>query len=375
MFRRQVGHVFRKELAQLRRNPDALRILFVAPLLQMIAFGYAATTDVKDIPFLLVDQDRTAESRALVTRFTGSGYFRLAGVVDDPTRVDPWLLRGRADLALVIPAGYANDLLAGRHARVQVLADGTDSNSAMKGLAYATQIVGEESAARLAAWPRAPGMGPGRVELRPRVWYNPDLRSRWFMVPAVMAMVLMIVLLTLGSMAVVKERENGTMEQLIVTPLDARALMIGKLAPYAVVGLIEVLVTTTIAVGWFRVPLRGPYLELLGLAFLFVLVVLALGLLVSTLVRTQQQAMMTSMFFVMVPMLYLSGLLFPIDNMPRPIQAATWLLPLRYFATIVRGMFLKGSDLGTLWPDALALLGFAAGLTFLAARRLKKTLD
>jgi ABC-2 type transport system permease protein len=209
----------------------------------------------------------------------------------------------------------------------------------------------------------------------PRVWYNPDLRSRWFMVPAVLALVLMIVLLTLGSMAVVRERESGTMEQLIVTPLDARALMIGKLAPYAAVGLVEVLVTTAIAVGWFRVPLRGPFLELLALAFLFVIVVLAMGLLVSTIVRTQQQAMMTSIFFVMVPMLYLSGLLFPIENMPRIIQAVTWFLPLRYFATIVRGMFLKGADLGTLWPDALALLGFAVGVTFLAARRFRKTLD
>ena len=242
MFWRQVGHVLRKEFAQLRRNPDALRILLVAPLLQMVAFGYAATTDVKDIPFLLVDLDRTAESRALVQRFTGSGYFLLVGAEDSPRRVDPWLVRGRADLALVIPAGYARDLLGGQRAHVQILADGTDSNSAMRGLAYATQIVGQESAVRLAAWPRPPGMGagPGQVALAPRVWYNPDLRSRWYMVPAVMALVLMMVLLTLGSMAIVREREGGTMEQLIVTPLDARALMIGKLAPYAVVGLVNV---------------------------------------------------------------------------------------------------------------------------------------
>ncbi len=375
MFWRQVGHVLTKEFNQLRRNRDALRILLVAPLFQMIAFGYAATTDVKDIPFVLVDQDHTAESRALVLRFTGSGYFRLVGAEESPLRVDPWLVRGRADLALVIPAGYATDLLAGRTARVQVLADGTDSNSAMRGLAYATQIVGEESAVRLAAWARPPGAGPGQVRLAPRVWYNPDLKSRWFMVPAVMAMVLMMVLLTLGSMAIVREREGGTMEQLIVTPLDARALMLGKLAPYAGVGLIEVLLTTAIAVGWFRVPLRGPFLELVALALLFVLVVLALGLLVSTVVRTQQQAMMGSIFFVMVPMIYLSGLLFPIENMPKPIQAATWLLPLRYFATIVRGMFLKGADITTLWPNALALLGFGAGLTFLSARRFRKTLD
>jgi ABC-2 type transport system permease protein len=375
MFWKQVRHVFLKEFAQLKRNPDALRILFIAPLIQTLAFGYAATTDIKDIPFILVDQDRTPASRALVERFVGSDYFQLVGVEPVPPRVDDWLVRGRADLALVIPAGYAQQLLAGRRAQVQVLADGTDSNSSMRGLAYAAQIVAQESNARVAELVPADAPRPGQVRIQPRVWYNPDLKSRWYMVPAVMAMVLMIVLMTLGAMAVVRERESGTMEQLIVTPLDPRALMIGKLAPYAGVGLIEVLVTTAITVGWFRVPLRGSFVELVALAFLFVLVVLALGLLVSTMARTQQQAMMASMFFIMTPMIYLSGFLFPIENMPPAIQAVTYLLPLRYFAEIVRGVFLKGATLSTLWPNALALAAFAVGLTWLAARRFRKTLD
>jgi ABC-2 type transport system permease protein len=375
MFWRQVRHVLLKEVAQLRRNPDALRILIIAPLIQTLAFGYAATTDVRDIPFVLVDQDRTPESRALIQRFTGSGFFRNVGMETAPSRVDDWLVRGNADLAVVIPAGYARKLLAGHRPQVQILADGTDSNSSMRGLAYAAQIVGEESAARRATLIPENTPHPGQVEVTTRTWYNPDLKSRWYMVPAVMAMVLMIVLMTLGAMAVVRERETGTMEQLIVTPLDPRALIIGKLAPYAGVGLVEVLVTTTITVGWFRVPLRGSFLELVGLAFLFVLVVLALGLLVSTMARTQQQAMMASMFFIMTPMIYLSGFLFPIENMPKPIQAFTYLLPLRYFAEIVRGVFLKGAGLKTLWPNALALAGFAVGLTFLAARRFRKTLD
>ncbi|MEP7028598.1 MAG: ABC transporter permease [Candidatus Eisenbacteria bacterium] len=375
MFWNQVRHVFLKEVAQLRRNPDALRILFIAPFLQMLAFGYAATTDVKNIPFVLVDQDRSPASRSLVERFTGSSYFRIAGIEDSPTAVDAWLVRGKADLALVIPAGYGRELEAGRRPQVQVIADGSDSNSSMRGLVYASQIVAEESAARAARLVPERAPRPGRVRVEPRVWYNADLRSRWYMVPAVMAMVLMIVLITLGSMSIVREREAGTMEQLIVTPLDARALMIGKLAPYAGVGLIEVLVTTALAVGWFRVPLRGSFLELVAMAFIFVLVVLALGLLVSTIARTQQQAMMTSMFFITTPMIYLSGFLFPIENMPKPIQAVTWLLPLRYFAEIVRGVFLKGATLRTLWPHALALAGFAVGLTLLAARRFRKTLD
>ncbi len=375
MFWRQVRHVFLKEFAQLKRNPDALRILFVAPFLQMLAFGYAATTDVKNIPFVLVDQDRSPESRALIERFTGSSYFRVVGLEASPDAVDDWLVRGKADLALVIPGGYGKTLNAGRRPQVQVLADGTDSNSSMRGLAYAAQIIGQESAARIAQLMPEHAQKPGQVRVVPRVWYNPDLRSRWYMVPAVMAMVLMIVLMTLGSMAVVRERESGTMEQLIVTPLDPRALMIGKLAPYAGVGLIEVLITTMLAVGWFRVPLRGSFLELVAMAFIFVLVVLAAGLLVSTMARTQQQAMTASMFFIMTPMIYLSGFLFPIENMPPLIQAVTWLLPLRYFAEIVRGVFLKGATLRTLWPNALALAGFAVVLTFLAARRFRKTLD
>lgn len=368
----QIRHVFRKEMAQLRRNRDALRILLVAPFLQMLAFGYAATTDLKNIPFLLVDQDRTSESRALIERFTGSGFFRIAGAEDTPAAVDGWLMRGKADLAIVIPAGYGRDLLAGRRPTVQVLADGTDSNSSMRGMAYAARIVSAEAEARFGD---ARPASLGEVEVEPRIWYNPDLRSRWYMVPAVLALVLMVVLLTLSSMAVVREREAGTMEQLIVTPLDPRALLIGKLAPYALVGLLEVAITTTVAVGWFRVPLRGSVFELFGLAFLFVIVALALGLFVSTLARTQQQAMMGSMFFVMVPMIYLSGFLFPIENMPPWIQAVTWFLPLRYFAEIVRGVFLRGATLETLWPNAVALAAFAVVLLTLATRRFRKTLD
>jgi len=373
MFRAQVGHVFRKEMAQLRRNKEALRILLVVPFFQMLAFGYAATTDVKEIPFLLVDLDRTAESRALVERFTGSGFFRMVEATERPADAEVHLVRGTADLALVIPRGYGRDLARGGRPTVQLLADGTDSNSSMRGLTYAGTIVQQEARARFT---RAEGPGlPGHVIVEPRVWYNPDLRSRWYMVPAVMAMVLMIVLMTLSSMAVVREREIGTMEQLIVTPLDPGALLLGKLAPYALVGLFEIAVTTTVAVGWFHVPLRGSLLDLVGIGFLFVIVVIALGLLVSTMARTQQQAMMASMFFLMTPMIYLSGFLFPIENMPAAVQAATWLVPLRYFAEVVRGVFLKGATIETLWPNALALAGFGAAYLLVATRRFRKRLD
>jgi ABC-2 type transport system permease protein len=369
----QVGHVFRKEVAQLRRNREALRILLVVPFLQMVAFGYAATTDVKNIPFALVDLDRTPASRALVERFTGSGFFRLVDAGDRPEAAAGRLVEGSADLVLVVPAGYGRAIERRERPQVQVLADGTDSNSSMRGLAYAARIVGEESLARFDP-PEGPGI-PGRIGVEPRVWYNPDLRSRWYMVPAVMAMVLMIVLLTLSSMAVVREREIGTMEQLIVTPLDPGSLLVGKLAPYAIVGLVEIAITSAVAFLWFRVPLRGSLLDLFGMGFLFVLVTIALGLLVSTMARTQQQAMMASMFFVMTPMIYLSGFLFPIENMPAAIQALTWFIPLRWFADVVRGVVLKGSTITTLWPNALALAGFAAVLLVVATRRFRKRLD
>jgi ABC-2 type transport system permease protein len=374
MFWNQVRHVFKKEMAQLTRNRDALRILLVVPFLQMLAFGYAATTDVKDIPYVLVDLDRSPASRALAQRFTGSGLFRLVGAEDSPDAVDGWLVRGKADLAIVVPAGYGAGVARGGRPEVQILADGTDSNSAMRGMSYAARIIADESRERFPA-DDAARAGVGSVRIEPRGWFNPDLRSRWYMVPAVLAMVLMIVLMTLSSMAIVRERETGTMEQLIVTPLSPRALMLGKLAPYAIVGLVEIAITTAVATLWFRVPLRGSVFDLFGLSFLFVLVTLATGLLVSTIARTQQQAMMASMFFIMTPMIYLSGFLFPIENMPAAIRAVTWLIPLRYFAEIVRGVFLKGAGLETLWTNALALALFAAGLWVLAARRFRKTLD
>ena len=373
MNRAQVGHVFRKEVAQLRRNKEAIRILLVVPFLQMLAFGYAATTDVKDIPFSLVDLDRSPASRALVERFTGSGFFQLVDVADRAEDAAERLVLGTSDLVLVVPAGYGKALERRERPEIQVLADGTDSNSSMRGLAYAAQIVGDESEAR---FERLTGPGiPGRIEVEPRVWYNPDLRSRWYMVPAVMAMVLMIVLLTLSAMAVVREREIGTMEQLIVTPLDPGALLVGKLAPYAIVGMVEIAITAAVTFLWFRVPLRGSLLDLFGMGLLFVLVTIALGLLVSTMARTQQQAMMASMFFVMTPMVYLSGFLFPIENMPAPIQAVTWIIPLRWFADVVRGVVLKGSTITTLWPNALALAGFATVLLVVATRRFHKRLD
>jgi ABC-2 type transport system permease protein len=370
-----------KELFQLRHDRKMIPVLVVGPLIQMLALGYAANTDVNRIPTLLVDQDRTPASRALADRFTGSGYFSVVGAVATPDQVEPWLVDGRAQVALVIPGGYGEDVAAGptgHPPRVQVLADGTDANSAVVGLGYASRILGDVGA-ELASRPGTAGSATAGaaagIELVPRVWYNPDLRSRWFYVPAVLAMVLLLVVMILPSMAVVREIEIGTLEQIIVTPLAPWQLIIGKLAPFVAIGLIDLLLATGVARWLFGVPLRGSLTLLVLLTLLYLLNTLGLGLLVSTLVNTQQQAMMFSAFVIMVPMIYLSGLIFPIENMPHAIQIVTYAVPVRYYANIIRGIFLRGSGLAVLWPDALALLGIGTLLLTLASRRFRKSLD
>ena len=372
-----------KELLQLRRDPKMLRLIVLAPTFQLLALGYAANLDVRAVPLLLVDRDHTAASRQLVDRFTASGYFELVGAADSVAGVDPWLLTGRAQMALVIGAGYGEAAESGGVAAVQILADGSDAASTGIGLSYAAGIVGRENArllalraARAAAGGRASARRlAGRLELASRVWYNPDLRSRWFYVPAILAMVLMVMTLVLSSMGVVREKEIGTMEQVMVTPIRSWQLIVGKLLPYALIGLIDTFLVVGLVIFWFRVPLRGSLLLLLGLTMVLVLNNLGLGLLVSTISRTQQQAMMGAAFVLMLPQIFLSGLLFPIENMPPAIQGVTYAIPLRYYTTILRGIFLKGSGLGVLWPEALALGGFAVAFLALASIRFRKRLD
>jgi ABC-2 type transport system permease protein len=367
-----------KELLQLRQDRRMLPILFVSPVIQILVFGFAVNTDVTDVPLVLVDQDRTAASRELVRRFTGSGYFELVGVEDGIGGIDDWLVTGDAQLALVIASGYGREEASGGAPAIQVIADGTDSSSSTLALGYAAAIVRSEEAGlvarRLATEEGAPP-APGRIELVSRVWYNPDLLSRWFYVPAVLAMILMIMTMLLSAMAVVREKEIGTMEQLIVTPIRSWQLLVGKLFPFALIGVVQVFLITAVAVWGFAVPLRGSFLLLLGLTMLFVLNTLGLGLLVSTVVRTQQQAMMTAAFVFMMPMVYLSGLIFPIENMPRGIQLFTYLIPLRYYANIIRGIFLRGSGLEVLWPEAVTLAVTGVSILAVASLRFRKRID
>ncbi len=359
-----------KEFLQLRRDRKMLPALIIGPAVQLLALGYAANRDVLQVSMVLVDQDRTAASRGLADQFVSSGYFRIAGSEDVATGVDPWLVEGRAQMALVIPAGFGRDLEKGRRPSVQVIADGTDASSTVVGLGYAAGILAEAGVRLAEGRP-----GGARIALSPRVWYNPDLRSRWFYVPAILAMTLMLTTMILPSMAVVREKEIGTLEQLIVTPIRPWQLIAGKLTPFVVVGIADTVLVTGLAVFQFGVPLRGSFLLLLGLTFLFLLTTLGLGLLVSTIVRTQQQAMMASVYLLMIPMIYLSGLIFPIDNMPQVIQRATFAIPLRYYTNIIRGVFLKGSGIEVLWPEAMFLGTFGVATLGLASLRFRKRLD
>jgi ABC-2 type transport system permease protein len=387
---RVLWRVIVKEFLQLKQDRKMIPVIFVAPVVQVLVFGFAVNTDVTHVPTVLVDQDRSAASRDLVARFVQSSYFELVGDEARADEVDRWLVTGRAQMALVIQHGFGDALASGGVGRLQIVADGTDASSASVALGYAGALV-QGVAAEIQVRRLREGAGPaaggssasaaagaalaGQVRLLPRVLYNPDLRSRWFYVPAVLAMILMIMTMLLSAMGVVREKEIGTLEQLIVTPIRPWQLLVGKLTPFAVIGLVQMCLAAAVTVFGFGVPIRGSFLLLVGLTMLFILNTLGLGLLVSTLVQNQQQAMMGAVFGAMVPMLYLSGLIFPIENMPPAIQAVTYAIPLRYYAEIIRGVFLRGSGLSVLWPEAVILLVMGVATLTLAALRFRKRLD
>jgi ABC-2 type transport system permease protein len=331
--------------------------------------GYAATTDVRDVPVVVADGDRSAGSRELIARFEASPNFSIVRTVTTTGEIEPFLESGTAWLALSIPAGYGEQVSAARPAVVQVIADGSDSNSTTVALGYATSLIG--GYAQELVMQAAPQRGGG-IDARIRIWFNPQLESRHFMIPGVLALVLLVVTANLAAMAIVREKELGTLEQLNVTPLRRWELIVGKLLPYGLVGMVDVLLVVAVAVFWFEVPLRGSFGLLFALSLVYVLCTLSLGLFISTVSDTQQQAMMTATFFFLTPMVYLSGFIFPIENMPAVIQPFTYLIPLRYFLVIVRGIFLKGIGLELLWPQAAALAAWGIVVLSLAVARSRK---
>jgi ABC-2 type transport system permease protein len=371
-----IREIVRKEFYQFRQDRRMVFVSIMAPILQVVILGYAATTDITNARLVVCDMDRTETSREFVRRFTTSGYFIHRYSVDVVTAVPPLFEGGEAAIALVIPPDFSKRILRREQTPVQVLLDGADANSATILLAYATQIVNSFSQQILAQVSTVGAKAhAARILPEPRIWFNPDVRSSHFMVPGVVALVLMITTMTLTSLGIVREKEIGTLEQLMVTPIRPYQLIAGKLVPFVIIGFIDMSIVLAIARYWFRVPMVGSLPLLFALSGLFILTTLGLGLFISTVARSQQQAMMIAQFFFFMPFMFLSGFAIPIANMPKVIQYATYVIPLRYFLEIVRGIFLKGIGLAELWPEAVALLVIGTAILSVSVVRFRKTLE
>lgn len=380
----RIFYIVRKEIRQAFREPRMRAMFFAPPIIQLLVFGYAVNLDVETAKMAWVDQDHTPQSRELLARFTGSSRFQLVATRQSESEAGPVLDAGKVDLVVGVLPGFARDVMRGKTTSVQVLVNGSNSNTASLVASYASNVVAgyaadvlnDQSRAKLAA-----RMAPGPIHppvpslvLRSRVWFNPDLKSRNYFVPGVVVNIIALVTLMLTAMAIVREKEIGTMEQLMVTPIKPLELMIGKTLPFAVVGLIDMVLVVVVARLLFHVPFVGSGLLLLFASICFLLTSLGAGLFISTISRTQQQAMMsTSLFFQ--PAFLLSGFTFPIRNMPPPVQYLTYLNPVRYFMEIVRGLFLKGSGITVLWPQMLALAVLGMVIITLSAKRFHKRLE
>ncbi|MBU0606905.1 MAG: ABC transporter permease [Armatimonadetes bacterium] len=368
--------VIRREVLSLRRDMTRLRLLIVAPVLQLILFGYAATNDVRHVPVAICDLDMTQESRKLIAEIEASRYFVLEASVLDPRQLQPLLLSGQAQVGLVIPVDFASDLSRGDGAQIGLYVDGTDSNTAGIGTAYLVGLLRAHQLRWTMRQLQRMGAGDaatGGLQSEPRVWYNVDLRSVNYMVPAVFGMVLLVITINLASLAVVRQRETGTLEQLLVTPLRTSEFLVGTVVPLGVAAMVDSGLIVLVALNWFHVPFRGDFVLLFTMAAVFLVANMSLGLVISVLAKTQQEAQIVTFLFIM-PSVLLSGFMFPIANMPPFVQALTYAIPFRYFLEIVRGLFLRGVGVAVLWPQMLALSGFALGLMLLAVRIMRKRL-
>lgn len=374
MFAR-LGAMLVKEFIQILRDPKMRVVILLVPMVQIIIFGYAVNTDVRQIATVVCDLDNSVASRELAARLEQSGYFAIVERVDDPAAIRDLIDRGRAKAAVQINHGFAAAIQGGRTAPVQVVVDGSDPNTARIVLSHAVKIAGNfndrlllerESRRHGAAW------RPVEPELRVRTWFNENLESRNYYVPGVMAQLVLIVTMMLSAMSVVREKEIGTMEQIIVTPIRRWEFILGKTLPFALIGYLNVAMVTTLAAFWFDIPIRGNLL-LLGVATgVYLLSTLGFGLFISTVSRSQQQAMMSAFMFTF-PAMLLSGFAFPVENMPVSIQYLTWLNPLRHYLVIVRGIFLKGVEIDVLWPQIAVLAALGAGILSIAIHRFRKT--
>jgi ABC-2 type transport system permease protein len=367
-----------KEFIQVFRDKRTRFILIGPPIIQMLVFGYAANYEIRHVPTVVLDLDHSQESRELISRFTSSPYFDVQRELTDSRQLGDLIEQGKATAGLEIDAGFAAKLRSGQTAPLQVIVDATNSNTALIASGYISQIAQgfaaeyqQDRIGRIA--PQLIEVMP-TVELAPRPWYNPDLRSRWFSVPGIIGSLTLVLVITLTAFAVVREREIGTLEQIMVTPIRPAEFILGKTLPFFLIGLFDVTLIAVVGSLWFEVPFRGHVSVLATGAVLYLVCMLGVGLLISTISATQQQAMVTAFFFIM-PAITFSGFGFPISTMPQWMQLLSYANPLRYFLVVVRGTYLKGVGMEILWPQMAAMASLGAALLTVAILRFHKALD
>ena len=368
--------IARKEFIHVLRDWRSLYLAIAIPLLLILLFGYALTLDLSNVPTVVLDRDQSPESRDLISAFAGSPYYSVAAYVDDYATIEELLNKGEVMVAMVIPVGFAEDIIGGREASVQVIADGSDANTARMALNYAIGI-GQAYNGRLMAdflgIDQREWMPP--VVLSSRVWYNQDLRSQNVILPGIVALVMIVIAAMLTSITIAKEWEMGTMEQLISTPVRGPELIFGKVIPYFVIGMVDVIIAVLLGEFLFHVPMRGSWLLLFSVASVFLFGALFFGMTLSVVLKTQVLANQAALIGGFLPTLLLSGFVFAIENMPKVIQIITYLVPARYFIALMRGIYLKGVGLEVMWLNALLLVMYALFMMINANKRLKLQLE
>lgn len=373
--RSRIWYMVKKEFLQIFRNKRMVPLILFVPIAETIVFGYVVSTDVKHLPMVVCDQDASQASRRFASKFSNNEYFDIKYHADSVNEIKDLLDNGHAKIGLFIPPGFAERAAENKTAYVQVIIDGSDNNAASNAMNYISTIIASESTkVMVKRFAKVPDMPPvGKVEPRVRVWYNPELKSVNFMIPGLIGMILILMTLMLTAAAIVRERERGTLEQIIVTPIRRDEFIVGKIIPYIILGFIDAILIVVFGTLWFNVPLRGSLLVLFSLSAVFISTTLGLGLFVSTISRTQSQAMSTA-FFMLMPSMILSGFIFPVENMPRVIQWIAYVIPLTHFLVIVRGVFLKGVGFSVLWPQAVVLAVMGAVIISLSIVRFQKKL-
>jgi len=375
---RRIWTIMRKEFIEIWRDPRSLGFVLSMPVLMLMLYGYGISSDVKRVPLVVYDRDRTPAARELLRRFTSTEYFVVTARVDGLRELRLAIDRGQAKVGLLIPEDFGKNLSAGRPASIQFVVDGSDSNTAniaignISAIGRSTELFPRDLRPQVYLAPKHTNLEP--IELRTWIWYNPELKSSNFLVPGLTAVILMMLAAILTSLTVAREWERGTMEGLIASPLHAHELMIGKILPYVVIGVVDVVFILLVAVFWFRVPLRGNLSLLMVSSTIFLLGALGIGLFISAATKNQQVAFQLSLLATMLPSLLLSGFFYPIENMPPILRAVTYLIPARYFLVVIRGIFLKGVGLSVLWQELLFLSAFAIFMLVASSAKFKKRL-